>query len=170
MHLVGGILNDLADLQYKQNDFHGAILTAERAATISRENENREVQVSAQTLIGQSYQALRDAPRAEQALRQAIAVIEVMRADISSPDQQKQNFLEFKTSAYLALVDLLNGQGKTVEALAIAERAKGRVLLDILSNGRVNITKSMTAAEQAEERRLLRELNTLNHQLSLAHT
>ncbi len=60
---------------------------------------------------------------------------------------------------------LLVAQGDYAGALGYAERAKGRVLLDLLSDGRVNITKAMTDAEQRQERSLHNELVSLNTQL-----
>jgi CHAT domain-containing protein len=59
---------------------------------------------------------------------------------------------------------LLVAQNRPAEALTYAERAKARVLLDVLGNGRSNITKAMTPGEQAQERKLRQELSTLNAQ------
>jgi CHAT domain-containing protein len=50
----------------------------------------------------------------------------------------------------------------------LAERAKARVLLDELQQGRANVQKAMTEEEQERERRLKTELTQLNTQLTNA--
>jgi CHAT domain-containing protein len=64
------------------------------------------------------------------------------------------------------MVDLLVAQNNPSEALSFAERAKGRVLLDVLSRGRIDITKGMTNDEVERERRLTAEMSSLNLRLS----
>src|SRR6185436_10608045 len=49
--------------------------------------------------------------------------------------------------------------------LAYAERAKGRVLLDVLRSGRVSVTKAMSREEQEGERRLNEKLVLFNAQI-----
>ncbi len=63
------------------------------------------------------------------------------------------------------MVELLVGEGKLGEALAFAEQAKARVLLDVLQRGRLSINKAMTAQEQERERKIKSELSALNLQL-----
>ena len=64
------------------------------------------------------------------------------------------------------MVELLVAQNQSGAALAYAERAKARALLDVLQSGRVNITKAMTAAEQEREREFNNHLVSLNTQIS----
>src|SRR5215475_7882182 len=63
------------------------------------------------------------------------------------------------------MVELLIAQNNPEEALNYAERAKARVLLDVLSSGRVNITKAMTGEEQEQERHLNSQLVAFNSQI-----
>jgi len=60
---------------------------------------------------------------------------------------------------------LLIAQDNPAEALVYAERARARVLLDVLYSGRSNVTKAMTAEEQEQERRLNDRLVSLNTQI-----
>ena len=55
---------------------------------------------------------------------------------------------------YREMVALLVEAGQPDAALTFAERAKGRVLLDVLRHGRADVNRVMTPAERAEERRL----------------
>src|SRR5262249_7535840 len=77
-----------------------------------------------------------------------------------------QRFFESKISPYHAMVELLAAQNQTAAALSFAERAKARVLLDVLHSGRVNITKAMTTKEQEQERGFNNHLVSLNTQIS----
>src|SRR5262249_21923252 len=91
--------------------------------------------------------------------------IEKMRAQLAGGERDAQQFLENKVSPFLAMVDLLVEQNNYSEALAYAERAKARVLLDTLYSGRVNITKAMTDQEQEQERKLTNQFTSLNSQI-----
>ncbi len=50
------------------------------------------------------------------------------------------------------MVKLLISQDSVADALAYAEGAKGRVLHDVLRHGKMNVTKTIMAAEREEER------------------
>jgi CHAT domain-containing protein len=66
------------------------------------------------------------------------------------------------------LATLLLAQNKDEDAMAYAERAKARALLDDLQSGKVNVTKAMTPEEEQQERTLKYELASFNSQLSTA--
>jgi CHAT domain-containing protein len=57
---------------------------------------------------------------------------------------------------------LLIKQGKPLDALVLAERAKGRVLLDVLRGGKPDLAKALTPAEKAETQRLNRRVSEIN--------
>ncbi len=80
-------------------------------------------------------------------------------------EQERQLFFENKVSAYHLLIDLLVAQGRSNDALVYAERAKGRVLLDVMSKGRAQITDALTQEEREEERRLNLIIVNLNNEL-----
>jgi hypothetical protein len=64
------------------------------------------------------------------------------------------------------MVQVALAQGDLTQALTYAERAKGRVLLDVLSSGRADITKAMTSDELKRDRELSAEIASLNTQLA----
>jgi CHAT domain-containing protein len=88
-----------------------------------------------------------------------------MREQIAGSEVESQFFLENKVDAYHALVDLSIKQEKALDALQFAERAKGRVLLDVLSSGKSDITKVLTSAEGAETQRLNRKIFEINDRI-----
>lgn len=84
---------------------------------------------------------------------------------MSGGEQSYQRFFENRVGPYQAMVSSLISEDKATEALAFAERAKPRVLLDVIQSGRISIDESMNAKEQAEERKLYSELVSINARL-----
>ena len=76
---------------------------------------------------------------AEAALREAVEVVEELRAHAVGPDADRAAFLVPHAAPYQELVSLLADGGRSWDALAVAERSKGRVLLDVLAGGRMAI-------------------------------
>jgi CHAT domain-containing protein len=138
---------------------------AERAAEIARQVGLRELLWQSRTTAGRAYRSLNKPTQARQALEEALTTIESLRTQVAGGEQEQQSFFEDKVSPYHALVELLVAQNQTSEALVYAERAKARVLLDVLHSGRVNITKALTANEQERERNLNNQLVSLNTQI-----
>ncbi len=81
---------------------------------------------------------------------------------VAGSELETQLFLENKVASYNALVDLLIRQGKPLDALLYAERAKGRVLLDALRDGKPDLAKALTPVEKAETQRLNRRISEIN--------
>jgi CHAT domain-containing protein/tetratricopeptide (TPR) repeat protein len=115
---------------------------------------------------GQSYRALNQLTSAREALEEAIGAVETLRAQVAGGAQEQQRFFEEKIAPYQTMVELLVAQNQSGAALAYAERAKARVLLDVLRGGRININKAMTSTEQERERGFNDQLVSLNTQIS----
>lgn len=114
---------------------------------------------------GKAQRLLNNPAAAKQSFLQAISNIEKLREQVAGGEQAQQRFFEDKLSPYYALVELLFRENDFAQAFNYAERAKGRALLDVLSSGRVNITKAMTGAELEQDRALMSEITTLNGQM-----
>src|SRR5262249_34552866 len=114
---------------------------------------------------GKAYFALTQIGQARLSFDQAIATIETLRTQVAGGEQEQQRFFESKLSPYQAMVELLIAQNNPGEALIYAERAKARALLDVLSSGRVSVTKTMTGPEIEQERKLNGQLVSLNTQI-----
>jgi CHAT domain-containing protein/tetratricopeptide (TPR) repeat protein len=157
--------NNIAMVHSARGDSSGAVEFAERAAGICRQIGNRELLWEARTTAGKAYRALRRPVEARRALEEAIALAEALRVDVAGGERQQQRFFEGKVSPYHELIQLLVGEGRTGEAFTLAERAKARVLLDVLRGNRINIAKAVTADEGDRERGLNRQLVALNLQV-----
>lgn len=79
-----------------------------------------------------------DPVSAEKQLRDAIDVIETMRADIKI-EQLKESFSDNKFMVYETLVRLLADKGKAEESFEIAERSRARSFIDLLGNRQLDL-------------------------------
>ncbi len=165
--LRAATLLSLSKVQNQLGDPAQSLDTARRALALAIEVGERETIWDAQATAGVAYRALKQDDQAAVSFDEAIANIEAMRATIAGGEEESERSFETKILPYHAMVELLVDRGRPVEALTYAERAKGRVLLDVLHSGRVQVTKSMTASEQATERRLSDAVATINR--GLAH-
>jgi CHAT domain-containing protein/Tfp pilus assembly protein PilF/ketosteroid isomerase-like protein len=153
---------NLSTIYLSQGDHAAALAAAERALVLASQIQRPEVLWMSHNLNGQSQRALGRLDRARQSFTAAIDVIEKMRAGVLGGEQDKQRFFEDKVEPYHSMVELLIESNSFDEALLYAERAKGRALLEVLSSGRVNVTKAMTTQEQEQEKELNAELVVLN--------
>ena len=116
------------------------------------------------TEVGRLQRGLKHQPEALSAFNEAISIQQSMRSDDGSNDSDKP----LDVFPYLGAMEVLIDQGNAVEAFARAEDAKSQLLREIFTRGSFRVTKDMTATEQKEETRLLRELRSATLQLSSA--
>ncbi len=159
------VLISMAEARYAQRDLVKALDLADRALAGARKIEDRRFVGSCREIAGKIYQALHKPDEARRAFDDAIAVVESRREGVVGGAYQQSSFLADKLDAYYGMVGVLVAQSEFSEALSYAERAKGRTLLDVLGNRRVNIKKAMTTAEREREEELQTKLVSLNRQL-----
>src|SRR5256714_12183748 len=114
------------------------------------------------TTLGESYAAQKKYDLAIKTSKDAVQQVEALREHVAGSELETELFLENKVASYNALVGLLIKQGKSLDALLYAERAKGRVLLDVLRDGKPDFAKVLTPAEKAETQRLNRRISEIN--------
>ena len=163
---IAEMLNDIAIVQYEQGNYRFALETAARATAIAREINFREVLWEAPTTAGRAHRMLGQLEQSRRAFEEAIARIEDLRTQVGGGEEELQRFFENKVSPYHAMVELLTAQNNHREALVYAERAKSRVLLDVLQASSKSVTKDMNAQEQEQEQRLRTELVSVNSAVS----
>lgn len=159
-------LNNIGSVYEAQGKHAQALELADRAISLATQTDNLEGLWKARTIAGKAYRALNQTELARQSFADAIATIEKLRGQVAGGEQDRQRFFENKLAPYSQMVESLIAQNKDADALAYAERAKGRVLLDVLRNGRAQINKAMTRAEREQELKLTSALVALNTQLS----
>jgi tetratricopeptide (TPR) repeat protein len=163
---IADTLSNIGILSSKKGDHQEALQLAERSVSIARQAGLRERLRQALTVAGEAYHALNRPEQARAAFDEAIAITESIRGDVAGSAQEQEGYFEDKISPFQKMVDLLIGQNRFDEALRYAERAKARALLDVVSSGRINVTKAMTPTEREQERSLDGKLFSLNSQIS----
>jgi CHAT domain-containing protein/lipopolysaccharide biosynthesis regulator YciM len=158
----------IARVEQARGNHPEALSAAERAQALADKTGNLELLWQTDDVIGRSRLALKQTAPARQAFERAAASIEMMRAQAASGELARRYFLEHRLAPYHSLIELQVGQGRPREALAWAERSKARVLLDVMQSGRADARRSMTAAEQQQERGLRAEIISLNTQVTRA--
>jgi CHAT domain-containing protein len=162
---IAELLWRVAEVQYAKGDFAEAVSSAADAAALADQLSLRNVSYLALTTLGRAQRGSEQEQRAVQTFSRAIDQIESFRSQVAGTEGEQQLFFEDKLAPYHELVELLvtrQTEESDVEALKYAERAKGRVLFDVLSSGRSDISKVMTAEEKSEENRLNGQIVALN--------
>lgn len=154
-----------AETYYDTGDYAQAAGRAESAITLARASHLPKLLYLATTTLGQSYAAQNRFELAIKTLTEAVEQVEAMRDSVGGQEQELQFFLENKVASYTALVDLFVKQNRPVDALLYAERAKGRVLLDVLSGGKADLSKVLTPAEKEEGQGLNRNISEINDRI-----
>lgn len=163
---VRSAVRSLADVCELRGDYSRALDLARRAAAMSAHEDSPETLWSALSIAGKAYRALNQPDKARQSFQDAIAAIEELRDSFTGGEEDRQRFLEARVQPYRLMADLLTANGETAQALSYAERAKGRVLLDSLRTGRIDVSKAMTAEEQNRERELRSKAVSINTEIS----
>src|SRR5439155_12145219 len=140
------ILWRLAQVNYETGDYAQSTSLAEAAVTLARASHLPKLTYLATTALGESYAGQKKYDLAIETLKDAVEQLEELREHVAGSDLETELFLENKVSSYDALVDLLIMLGKPSDALLYAERAKGRVLLDVLRNGKPDLANALTPA------------------------
>jgi CHAT domain-containing protein len=153
-----GALSELASLRLRQRRYEEAraIATDAVSRTTAFVPALLLIEAKAERLLGRRKTAYR-------ILRRLIDAAEENAAAIGD-ERERQGFFESRAPAYVEMADMLVEDGRLGEALVIAERAKGRTLLDILRDGKMLQYGALTAAERMQETALERRVSTLNMQ------
>lgn len=163
---VAEATNILAGHYYKLRNFEEAIHYAQRSSEIAQEKKLYDTLWLAQTHAGLAYMSSGKMEEASREFQSAIDTIETLRTKVAGSERDQQIFLQERIQPYYKMIEMLQQQKKDDEALAFAERAKARVLMDVLQTGRTNITKAMTDEERHQEQQLKNNLASLNLQLT----
>ncbi len=163
---LGAILQNIGECHLRMGQYQNANEYAERAVSLAVRLDTPEVLWKARNLAGKAHLALNQSELARDDFLESITTIEKLRGRVAGGETEQQRFFENKTAPYQAMVQLLLAQNNPTEALSYAERAKGRVLLDVLNRKRDDVTKGMTSDELKRDRDLSIEIASLNTHLA----
>jgi CHAT domain-containing protein/tetratricopeptide (TPR) repeat protein len=163
---IAEILWRKSEVFLEMSGYDRAAELAESALKLARELRLPNHTYVSATALGRAYLGQKKIDLAFRTLTQAIDEVEARRFRVAGGEEERQLFFENKVASYHALIALLVGQNKPFDALLFAERAKSRVLLDVMSRGNLDIPKAMTASEKEEEQSLNRKITDLNNEMT----
>jgi CHAT domain-containing protein len=155
----------LAKMSLLKGEYREALAYVERAIN-AEEQTNQAYLGEVLVTAARIYMKLDQREKANQALLRAIDIIERLRRQSIGSELDRARSFENAVVPYQLMVDFLVDQKQFTEAFSFAQRAKGRTLLELLQNGRINVTKSATPAEREREQLLNREIISLNRQVT----
>src|SRR6266850_1694998 len=158
-------LYGIGRIRFTEGKYAEAIVLFTRAAVLARAGNSPENLWKILSLLGQTHRALHENEQARKAFAEGIAVIEQLRSQVAGDERDRELSFESKTTPYLEMVELLVEENDLSGAFVYAERAKGRMLLDVLRHGRADITRSMTPDERNKESTLNASLNALSSRI-----
>jgi CHAT domain-containing protein/Tfp pilus assembly protein PilF len=164
------ILWRMAQTNYEMENYTQSTALALNALTLARASHLLKLTYLATTALGESYAAEKKYDLAIETLTQAVGQLEQLRVQVVGREVETQLFLENKVASYHSLADLLMKKGRTLDALLCAEQAKGRVLLDVLRNGKPDLAKVLTPPEERETQRLNRDIAEINDRIKKQET
>ena len=97
--------------------------------------------------------------------RQAVSLLEELRAGLGGYGESKSALLATKLPVYYLCLDLILQNGRVEEAFTLAQKTKGRALLDLLASGRVDLDSALTEDEKRRQQDLRLEADSLNEQM-----
>lgn len=142
-----------------------AVSLSSRARSVARELHLPKLSYLSATTLGLAYAKQERFDLAIEALRAAIDEVELSRAMVAGTEEQVGLFFEQRLAPYHTLIELLLKKGKPIEALLYAERAKARVLLDIVGSSRADLTSVLTPNERAQRERFNERIFDLNERI-----
>lgn len=154
-----------AQTYHQMQDYARAEQLAQEAVVLARAMHLQKLTFLATATLGDVYAANNKVELAIRTLKDAIDQVEPLRDRVAGREEGLQLFFENKVGPYHSLVMLLTTQGKNLEALVYAERAKGRVLLDAVSSSKSDLANVLTETERSEEQHLIKKISDVNQRI-----
>ncbi|MBM3473256.1 MAG: tetratricopeptide repeat protein [Armatimonadetes bacterium] len=133
---IGTVHRDRGDLDAALESFHRSLAIWERLAPDS------DGMAGALRHIGQVYRTRGESAAALEHYRRAVATIECARGKSGSQEEARAMFLAQHTDMYGALLTALLADGQVEEAADVAERMRGRSLLEMTAERRLGAAGS----------------------------
>lgn len=135
-----------------------AIAAADEAAAIAGRLASDSRLSMAEAARGTALAALGREEEAAAAFERSIRLTETLREETADAPSERRRFLESRLAPYEGLLTLHARRGRAEEALAQAERARARVLLDALHGRQDRIDALLTPEERARQQVLREDL------------
>lgn len=156
--------------QYLERKDGAAAALALCLATLSNPGLGNASKVAALLSAGRSYRALGSVDLGLEAVLEAIGIQEDNDARVAGDEQQRAYAATAISEYYELAAELAVDDGDPLRALAFLERGRGRVLTDVIENGRPNSMIEMDAAVQQQQSALEREATRVSVALDRARS
>lgn len=158
-------LQGMAEPQFALHDYAGAEDSLHQAQTLAERNGLTFYMAEIWHTRGRIREAQGKPDEAEAAYRQAVALTEQERADLSGYFDLQLAKMESTTYGYHHLMHLLLKRGAIEEAFVVAQQTKARTLRGIVQNGRVSLASRLTPSEKKELEQAYTRTQTLNQKM-----
>lgn len=154
---------ELSRLSTDEKDADHAMSEADEALRLARESGAFEAIGAALVARGRALDLAGRGAEADEVFGEAISMAEAARAEAPASAGGLQGEVAEWLNAYQFAVDHRLRAGNALEALRLADRAKARVLLDMIDGGEPGLEAFTDPAEQAEEEKARAEVATARH-------
>ena len=128
-------LSELAEIAADSSDAPGATKRAEEALALARQSESPAVMIDALIARAHAFDVSGNDAESERDFSEALSITELLRAEAPASSAGLQGEVDQWLPSYQYAVDHYVRAGNAMEALRLADRAKARVLLDMLDRG-----------------------------------
>jgi CHAT domain-containing protein/Tfp pilus assembly protein PilF len=105
---------------------------------------------------------------AERCFQEALSLLEGIRESLGGLSEVKAGFLQKYLGLYQTYINFLVKESRPATAFTWLQKSKARVLLDLMYDGKVDVSRALTPVEREEERRL--KLDVAQRNLDLVRT
>jgi len=158
----------LARIQRDLKKYDESLESAKTAKQLATEQKWNNMLWATLLEEGKTYKELGDPEKALNAFQESVQIVESVRTQVPGTETAAPYFFQSMTEPYYELIQLLVAQNRIDDAFGYAELSKARILLDVLESGKSHITKTMTADEKEQEKKLRTKLVLLNTQIANA--
>jgi CHAT domain-containing protein len=155
----------LAEVAVLRTQWDDAARYSEAAIDAARGYSEPFLLVRAYDALGVARFHQRRYQESEAALEAAIGTIATLRSELPAAPETLAMFMRDKITVYAHLMETLLAAGRTGDALACAERAKSRVLVEMLAGGKTDLGKTLLPEETRKEEALRQGLTGLRRQI-----
>ena len=151
----GMILVYIGETREQQGRYADALTFYKRALPLFQAGDYYQGQAETLSRIGEMEQSAGNFAAAEAAYAQALEIQERFRAGMGDLTETKMRHGEMQASAYRRYIGLLLQTGQQEKAFTWAQKAKSRVLLDLMQNGGAGSSSPALSPEMQKEKTAL---------------
>ncbi|MCU1324737.1 MAG: Tetratricopeptide 2 repeat protein, partial [Bryobacterales bacterium] len=167
-HNVGLAKRGLAFVAFRMGDFPTTLALTEESLKLAESIGDLSADWQASAVRAMALRATGKVAEARATFERAIAQIERQRGMLAGGDLEQQRFFEEAVYPYRELASMEAETGNSLAGLRVAERARARVLLDVLAMNPEDLAQFVTAEERDEEKQLKGAIAIVNVRLARA--